>query len=49
MYVGAALEGTEGRVQMAPFALEGWGKNVTAHERLKASYYILQAYWTALP
>ena len=49
MYVGAAVEGrTQGRILMSAFPLEGWGKQVTYHERLKESYYILQAYWTAL-
>ena len=45
MYVGAALAGQEGRISMAAFPLEGWGKQVTYHERLKESYYILQDYW----
>ena len=48
LYVGAALSGQETRVSLSPFALEGWGKQVTYHERLKESYYILQDYWTAL-
>ena len=26
-------------------ALEGWGTNVTSHERLKESYYIIQQMW----
>ena len=30
---------------MASFPLEGWGRTVTYHERLKESYYILQNYW----
>ena len=29
------------------FPLEGWGKKVTYHERLKESYYMLKDYWTA--
>ena len=33
---------------MASLELEGWGKDVTYHERLKRSYYILQEYWTEL-
>ena len=50
LYIGAALAGNkeEGRIRMVPFALEGWGKNVTYHERLKESYYILKDYWTGL-
>ena len=50
MYVGAG-SGTEterlgGRIVMEAFALEGWGKEVTYHERLKESYYIMQDIWT---
>ena len=49
MWVGLTLgEGNEYRVPMASFALEGWGKAVTYHERLKKSYYILQEYWAQL-
>lgn len=49
MYVGLAVGGdTKYRIPMAAFQLEGWGKTVTYHERLKESYYILQDYWTAL-
>lgn len=49
MYVGAALAGAQTRIPMSAFALEGWGKTVTYHERLKESYYILQEYWSSLP
>ena len=46
MYVGmAAGDAAEYRIPMAAFPLEGWGRNVTYHERLKESYYILQEYW----
>ena len=49
MYVGmAAGDATEYRIPMAAFPLEGWGKTVTYHERLKESYYILQEYWAGL-
>lgn len=49
MYVGmAAGDATEYRIPMAAFPLEGWGKTVTYHERLKESYYILQEYWADL-
>ena len=49
MYVGMAVGGdTEYRIPMASFPLEGWGKTVTYHERLKESYYILQSYWAEL-
>lgn len=44
MYVGLGT-GTEARIEMKEFALKGWGNEVTYHERLKESYYILQAYW----
>ena len=48
MYVGVALEGaSQGRIRMASFPLEGWGKEVTSHERLKQSYYMLKEYWAA--
>ncbi len=33
------------RCHLSPFALEGWGNEVTYHERLKKSYYILQGIW----
>ena len=49
MYVGlCGGEGSEYRVKMAPFALKGWGKNVTYHERLKSSYYEVRDYWKSL-
>ena len=51
LYIGAAAqsgtESVEGRINMESFALEGWGKKVTYHERLKESYYILKDCWTA--
>ena len=49
MYAGiSSQEETEYRIRMAAFPLEGWGKTVTAHERLKESYYILRDYWASL-
>lgn len=46
MYLGLTDSAhAENRISMAPFALEGWGKHVTYHERLKESYYILQEAW----
>ena len=49
MFVGMAVgDDTAYRIPMAAFALEGWGKTVTYHERLKESYYILQEYWAGL-
>ena len=47
MYVGISHGETGGtRIPLAPFSLEGWGKTVTYHERLKESYYMLQDHWT---
>ena len=48
MYVGITQDQEEFRVPLASFALERWGKQVTYHERLKESYYILQDYWSSL-
>lgn len=49
MYVGIGSEDTKDtRIMMDSFALEGWGKDVTYHERLKESYYILQDYWESI-
>lgn len=48
MFVGAAtLSDTEERIRMASLPLKGWGKDVTYHERLKESYYILKEYWNS--
>ena len=50
MYIGIASgDDAEERIAMKPFALEGWGKRVTYHERLKQSYYLLKDYWAAHP
>ncbi|MGI5959144.1 MAG: family 2 glycosyl transferase [Massiliimalia sp.] len=48
MYVGIA-DSTWGknRIPMESFPLEGWGKDVTYHERLKESYYMLKDYWSS--
>ncbi len=43
LYVG--LGTGETRIPMAPYTLKGWGKTVTWHERLKPSYYAMQALW----
>ena len=49
MYVGLGSKESSGeRIRMESFALEGWGKTVTYHERLKESYYILKDYWASL-
>ncbi|MCD8025786.1 MAG: hypothetical protein LUF33_02345 [Clostridiales bacterium] len=49
MYIGIGSEETKTpRIMLESFALEGWGKDVTYHERLKESYYILQEYWASV-
>ena len=48
MYVGAVLSDHQTRTVLSSFPLNGWGKDVTYHERLKESYYILQDYWASL-
>ena len=45
LYMGLAVDGDREQVRMAPLDLEGWGNDVTYHERLKESYSILQSYW----
>ncbi len=49
LYIGAGFdedgEGLKGRIRMEPFELKGWGKEVTYHERLKESYYVMQDLW----
>ena len=45
MYVGLS-DGTDGRrIPLYAQELEGWENEVTYHERLKPSYYILQSVW----
>lgn len=46
MYVGISdeLQGAF-RIPMEAFPLDGWGKKVTYHERLKESYDMLKDYW----
>lgn len=46
MYVGLWTEGNSASfVPMKAKALKSWGRNITYHERLKASYYEVQKYW----
>lgn len=46
MYVGIGTEeNKEQRIKMEAFKLQGWGQNVTYHERLKKSYYIIKEAW----
>lgn len=44
MYVGITTSSDE-RTTLSPFKLEGWGNDVTFHERFKSSYYIMQKLW----
>ena len=49
IYVGVgALSQPGGPIPMAAFPLKGWGRQVTFHERLKESYYIVQSGWARL-
>lgn len=47
MYVGVGTGKEAERMTLAPYELKGWGNEVTYHERLKQSYYLMQQYWTA--
>lgn len=44
MYLGLST-GSENRTSLSAFPLKGWGNQVTYHERLKSSYYIMQKLW----
>ncbi len=44
MYVGACAS-TNDEIKLSPFDLKPWGNDVTYHERLKSSYYMLQSVW----
>lgn len=46
LYVGAGTGAETGRIRLEAFDLQGWGNQVTFHERLKSSYTILKDYWT---
>lgn len=41
MYVGIGTR----NISLKPFSLKGWRKNVTYHERLKQSYYMVKNFW----
>jgi len=43
IYIGVAVQ--DAVAQMSPIALDGWGRNVQTHERLKQSYFIMQELW----
>ena len=44
IYLGLG-DGTESRIELKAKKMKAWGNEVTYHERLKESYYILQAFW----
>lgn len=46
MYLGVTDGSGKERTELKPLVLEGWDGNVTYHERLKKSYYIIKDYWT---
>lgn len=47
MYIGiGSEENKQNRIPMQVAELEGWGKEVTYHERLKKSYYMIKELWT---
>lgn len=45
LYAGIARMNYTKRIHMNTVELEGWDEKPTSHERLKASYYIMQKYW----
>ena len=46
IYIGVGLE-NENIISLDSVSLVGWDNNVTYHERLKQSYFILKDYWTS--
>jgi len=47
MYVGLLSDADRGsRQSLVAVPLEGWGNDVTFHERLKPSYYLLRSVWS---
>lgn len=45
LYVGICDGGEDFRTHLDAFPLKAWGNKVTFHERLKDSYYAMQAEW----
>lgn len=45
MYVGIAETESDDRIPLYAKELKGWGNDVTYHERLKSSYYVMQSIW----
>lgn len=41
----AGIGNGDGRIELKPIKLKGWGNTVTYHERLKSSYYIMKDLW----
>ncbi|MBQ8498131.1 MAG: hypothetical protein IJ489_11855 [Clostridia bacterium] len=46
LYIGFGLGKDRARIDLLPFRPKTWTDDVTYHERLKESYYILQDAWT---
>lgn len=46
MQVGIGEEKQDGRIALSSFPLKGWENEITYHERLKSSYYMLQSEWS---
>ena len=44
LWIGAARDGEAGEIQMEAWRVKGW-KSLAFRERLKESYYMIQAYW----
>lgn len=45
IYVGACCGSAAGRIHLEEQEMEGWGNDVTYHERLKPAYYVMQSIW----
>ena len=45
IWAGIGKGQQDGRIKLSPVTLEGWKNKPTYHERLKSSYYMLQAEW----
>lgn len=45
IYAGISEGVPNERVRLSAVSMKGWGNNVTYHERLKSSYYIMQQLW----
>ncbi|MBQ9134371.1 MAG: hypothetical protein IJX64_07550 [Clostridia bacterium] len=45
IYVGIASDIAAGRIHLAEKKMQGWGNDVTYHERLKPAYYVMKGIW----